>query len=473
MLAWLSVLCVLSVFSEIPEDEGVWVLTDSNFEEALTLQPNLLVEFYAPWCGHCKKLAPEYSKAAQRLLKNNPPVRIAKVDATENSGLAQRFNIEGYPTLKYFVEKSPTEYGGGRTEDSIVSFILKKVNPSVTVLDCACDLDKRIEENKITAVLLAQKESPEAAVFEAVSKKIDQVVFLLVISTDALEKYSVTDPFLILFKQFDDKRVDFSGKFTESEITDFIKENSIPLVIPFDEAAIQLIFRDSNPVIFLFSDNPDQFKDDFSALSQEFKGKILFCQADLITTDNGRLAEFLGLKGDSQPTALILDPKNSLAKYLLPETVSKKNLQKFITNWLENTLLKFLKSDNVPNEPFENNVRIVVGKNFPEVVYDKTKDVLVEFYAPWCGHCKELAPHYERLATELKEISSVVIAKIDATLNEVDGQEVSGLPTIRFYPGNDKKAIEFGGERTFDGLLNFVKENAFFKLPEKIEKVEL
>ena len=441
MLAWLSVLCVLSVFSEIPEDEGVWVLTDSNFEEALTLQPNLLVEFYAPWCGHCKKLAPEYSKAAQRLLKNNPPVRIAKVDATENSGLAQRFNIEGYPTLKYFVEKSPTEYG--------------------------------IEENKITAVLLAQKESPEAAVFEAVSKKIDQVVFLLVISTDALEKYSVTDPFLILFKQFDDKRVDFSGKFTESEITDFIKENSIPLVIPFDEAAIQLIFRDSNPVIFLFSDNPDQFKDDFSALSQEFKGKILFCQADLITTDNGRLAEFLGLKGDSQPTALILDPKNSLAKYLVPETVSKKNLQKFITNWLENTLLKFLKSDNVPNEPFENNVRIVVGKNFPEVVYDKTKDVLVEFYAPWCGHCKELAPHYERLATELKEISSVVIAKIDANLNEVDGQEVSGLPTIRFYPGNDKKAIEFGGERTFDGLLNFVKENAFFKLPEKIEKVEL
>ena len=132
-----------------------------------------------------------------------------------------------------------------------------------------------------------------------------------------------------------------------------------------------------------------------------------------------------------------------------------------------------MKSDNVPNEPFENNVRIVVGKNFPEVVYDKTKDVVVEFYAPWCGHCKELAPHYERLATELKEISSVVIAKIDATLNEVDGQEVSGLPTIRFYPGNDKKAIEFGGERTFDGLLNFVKENAFFKLPEKIEKVEL
>jgi len=56
-----------------------------------------------------------------------------------------------------------------------------------------------------------------------------------------------------------------------------------------------------------------------------------------------------------------------------------------------------LKSEEIPahnDEP----VKVLVGKNFEEIVYDETKDVLVEFYAPWCGHCKSLAPKYDELA---------------------------------------------------------------------------
>jgi len=64
-------------------------------------------------------------------------------------------------------------------------------------------------------------------------------------------------------------------------------------------------------------------------------------------------------------------------------------------------------------------VKIIVGKNFDDLVINNDKDVLVEFYAPWCGHCKQLAPIYDELAAKLAVNPNLVIAKCDSTGNEV------------------------------------------------------
>ena len=61
--------------------------------------------------------------------------------------------------------------------------------------------------------------------------------------------------------------------------------------------------------------------------------------------------------------------------------------------------------------------------------------------APWCGHCKKLKPIYEKLGENYKDNKNVVIAMVDATANEVEGLEVSGFPTLKFFPSGSDKVI--------------------------------
>ncbi|EGR33469.1 protein disulfide isomerase family protein, putative [Ichthyophthirius multifiliis] len=105
------------------KDGDVVVLTDDNFNElVMKSQEPWFVEFYAPWCGHCKNLAPEWNKLATNL--KSQKINVAKVDATVHSKVAQRFGVNGYPTLKFFptgnkTDKNVIPYNGNRDANSM------------------------------------------------------------------------------------------------------------------------------------------------------------------------------------------------------------------------------------------------------------------------------------------------------------------------------------------------------------------
>ena len=319
------------VFSEIPFENEVWVLTEENFQEALTSQPGLLVEFYAPWCGHCKKLAPEYSKAAKRLKDRPDPIFIAKIDGSVSSNLTEKYEVKGYPTLKYFNGSKAVDYSGSKTEDGIVNWVLKKTGNPYAVILTLSSLKANIEKNKVSVVLFAELNSQEHSLFTLVSKTVDDPSFFLCNDPDAYSFYKVKSPAVVVFKHFDEKRVDYSGVFSSSEIINFVEKHKRPLIEEYNEDLDELIFEKNKPCLLLLRHESEakNYEKILKRISKQLEGKILVTYKDMSTEEQRKLVGNFGLIGKRQPGALILDPGND-TRYYLDGSITEETLKKFL-----------------------------------------------------------------------------------------------------------------------------------------------
>ncbi|XP_031437285.1 protein disulfide-isomerase A6 [Clupea harengus] len=122
---------VLSVHALYSPSDDVIELTASNFNREVVQSDSLwLVEFYAPWCGHCRNLVPDWKKAATAL---KGIVKVGAVDADQHKSLGGQFSVRGFPTIKIFGanKNKPTDYQGGRTSQAIVDEALKALHSLV------------------------------------------------------------------------------------------------------------------------------------------------------------------------------------------------------------------------------------------------------------------------------------------------------------------------------------------------------
>ncbi|XP_068672295.1 protein disulfide-isomerase 2-like [Montipora foliosa] len=450
---------------EIELEEEVLVLKDANFEKAITENEHILVEFYAPWCGHCKALAPEYAKAAGMLKEQGSAIKLAKVDATAETKLAEKFEVSGYPTIKFFKSQKPIEYGGGRTASEIITWLEKKTGPPAKVLLTAEEIKAFTEKSDVVVVgFYKDKDSEGAKAFTEAAGETDAVEFGIVHDEALAKENSVDGDNVVLYKKFDEGRVVYDGEHLAESIIQFIKANQLPLVTEFnDENAPKIFGGDVKKHVLLFaSKKADSFQgihESFSSVAKDFKGKVLFVLVDTEIEDNSRISEFFGIDAKEIPTVRLINlADDDMTKYK-PQTteLTADNVKTFVQEVLDGGLKPHLLSQEIPEDWDSKPVKVLVGKNFDEVAKDKTKAVFVEFYAPWCGHCKKLAPIWDELGEKFKDREDVVIAKMDSTANEVESVKIQSFPTLKYFPKDSDEIVDYKGGRTLDTLVKFIE----------------
>lgn len=465
----LNSLVILSVFgaiygdAEVKTEDGVLVLTTANFDSVIKDNEFVLVEFYAPWCGHCKTLAPEYAKAAKELEEKGSPVKLGKVDATEETELAEKFAVRGYPTLKFFRNASPIEYGGGRQADDIVNWVGKKTGPAAKELKTVEDAETFIKSLSVVVIgFFKDVESAEAKTFLSVANIVDDFQFAITSSEEVYAKYEAKCGSIVLFKNFDEGKSVYDGESTEEGIKKFVAVQSMPLIVDFNHESAQKIFGGeikSHLLMFISKEagHIEKYAEPAKDLARQFRDKVLFVTINADEEDHQRILEFFGMKKEEVPSMRLIRLEEDMAKYKPKDAeLSPENIKSFVQSFLDGKLKQHLLSQDLPEDWDKTPVKTLVSTNFDEVVFNKDKDVLVEFYAPWCGHCKQLAPIFDQLGEKYKDSETIVIAKIDSTANELEHTKITSFPTLKFYKKGDNAAVDYNGERTLEGLVKFV-----------------
>lgn len=306
------------------EDDHVTVLTNSNFQDFLEKHPKVFVKFYAPWCGHCKSMAPAYSKLAERMKSDEDGIPIAKVDATVEKELAGKFQIQGFPSLKMFLNGEPIDYNGERTEEAIHAWIKSKSDASVMEIQTVEELDEYLKEN--LAVLFVVDESEQSLIkrFRTFSLNYEGVPFALSHSDKVREKLDITQKYgFVVIRGFDDghKYLVLDSVSDMSGLKQFFDAVKYPVLMKFDQKAAERIFGQHLSAIVYFSDDEDEGFKVFKEFASENADKILFSHS-FITKDLGaRLAEYIGITGDDTGSVRILKfDSGSLLKYKILDT---------------------------------------------------------------------------------------------------------------------------------------------------------
>jgi protein disulfide-isomerase A1 len=449
-------------------------VNDQDVERVVAKLEYLLLLGFAPWDTQSQDLLPEFAAAAMRLAQLGNPCVLAKLDAVNNPSAASRYQIRGFPTIVFFVNGSRQAYSGGFSRAELVLWVRKQTGDAVTTITSKDEAEAFVRKNVTTAIgYFANLEGPEHAAFVAAAQADNGIEFVQTTAPEAAEVLlspSVKAPSLALRKQEPEQYSPFDGRFSKEEVMSFVAINKHPLITILNSKNANTVYGSTMKMhVLLFAKNEDYeiVKSVYLEAAKDFKGKIMFLVIDM--EDRDFAMPMLGVYGldIEKPVVAGLNNEDG-ARYVMESDLTVANLKKFATDLYARELSTYFKSEPVPSEN-DGLVKKVVGKTFEEIVMDDSKDVFLEIHAPWCQPCEKVSRIFEKLAKHVKDVPSLVMARLDAQANEHPLlQDVLDYPSLLLYPAGKKSTIPIAAptKTTWKKLLTFLNENVAIPFPE-------
>ncbi|CAD7971412.1 unnamed protein product [Amoebophrya sp. A25] len=438
----------------------VVVATKDNFDELISSNPDgILMEFYAPWCGHCKKLEPEYEAAAKKLAELDIKVPLAKIDANEEEhrAIAEQHEIKGFPTLKWFVGGTSSEYDGGRDADAIVEWIQTMTGPAV--------VDGEPKDDDLISVTWygADKE-----LFEQVAKANRKEASWYFVQQDS-------EAGKMVVRHRGEEAIE-AAPTSREELEAAWKAASLPTFGALDGHTFGAYAEKQLPVVWtllpMSKDNAKEVaaeaREAMTEVGKKLAGRVLVTWTD--TAEFGHVIEnMFGLKEFPQ---IVVQPAIGEKKHFImasaadeeKKLASADDITAYVESVLKGEVEPNLRSEAAPEEPQEEPVKVIVGKTLREKVFSADRDVLLEIYAPWCGHCQKLEPEYNKLGRKIAKDGFediLTIAKMDGTLNDspVDAVDWTGFPTMLYVKAGSEEVTKYEGARDAKSIWKWIKKN--------------
>ncbi|CAH1241661.1 PDIA5 [Branchiostoma lanceolatum] len=476
-------------------------LTDETFDTYMEDHGSVLVMFYAPWCGHCKKMKPEYDEAAATLKEENIDGVLAALDATKSPQVAKRFEVKGYPTVKYFKDGEEAFGFNDRTADKIVDFMKDPKEPppppppeqpwqdveSEVVHLGDEDFKSQLKRRKHALVMFyapwcghCKKAKPEFTNAAEKYKEDTKVTFAAVDCTlhqGVCGQYEVRGYPTIKYFNYGKNPKDYEGGREEPDFVAFMSDPlnpTPPTPPPKDPAEEWAELEGAAEVVHLHDNTFEDFIQQQSSVLVMFyapwcghckRMKPAFEEAATLLK-----TEFPAAKLAAVDATQYRDVSSKYEVRGYPTLLYFKNGQKEFKYQLGRStqeLVKFMKNPQAPPPPpppeqewseVPSEINHLTDQTFDSFVY-RHSSVLVMFYAPWCGHCKRMKPAYQEAAEQLlKEKPEAKLAAVDATKYKELGQQygVRGYPTLKYFK-NGKVASDYNKGRAKDDIVAFMK----------------